>query len=404
MKWAILIPRFLPEKIGGNFIYVDWFAKNLVIRGHEVHIFTTTLDSNLENCEKKNGYLVHRVLVKRGNAGSLRFSSTRALTNCFLEIDKKIIFDILNPHAPFQIIYEKVRDQIKIIHTLHAVVTYEYLFGLKKLCSQRINPIQLLKELLMLPEKLPACFFREKKALVKAEKIIVMSNYVKQTIKNFFPRINTEKIFVSRIGIDSDRFNPAENKAKVRRDVDLPVNSPVFFTVRRLVLRMGLENLIKACAICLESEPDSKFKLYIAGKGSMYKDLRNLIEQYNLSNVVNLLGFIDDDKLLKYYQASDVFILPTEELEGFGIVTIEALACNLPVIATPAGANREVAGLFCPELITKDITAGAIAEKMMLYLNKKSHYIDKQYNLAVKEKFDWNKIISEIEKEIQSNE
>src|SRR5207249_11624167 len=56
----------------------------------------------------------------------------------------------------------------------------------------------------------------------------------------------------------------------------------------------------------------------------------------------SFLGFIPDETLPSYYHAADVFVLPTRELEGFGLVTVEALACGTPVLGTPVGATPEV--------------------------------------------------------------
>ena len=251
MKWAILIPRFLPEVTGGNIVYVGRFSKALVKRGDIVHIFTTTLDSNLSACEEIAGVKIHRVLVSSGNAGSLRFSATRTITELFQRIDQKVKFHILNPHAPFQVDYKKIRNDIKIVYTLHAVITYEYLYDLNKIFSTMNLSRNSAKELLVFPLKLPVCYFREVMTLRKAQKIIVMSNYVKKTVTNYFPFIKTAKIYVSRIGINTADFKPIEDKNTIRTSLKLMDEEIIFFTVRRLVFRMGIENLIMALFLSL---------------------------------------------------------------------------------------------------------------------------------------------------------
>ena len=64
--------------------------------------------------------------------------------------------------------------------------------------------------------------------------------------------------------------------------------------------------------------------------------------QLGLDKHVTFLGFVPDADLPRYYQAADVFVLPTRELEGFGLVTAEALACGTPVLGTPVGATPEL--------------------------------------------------------------
>ncbi|MBN1354202.1 MAG: glycosyltransferase family 4 protein [Candidatus Omnitrophica bacterium] len=401
MKWAVLVPRFLPEKVGGNITYVYGFSEHLSRYGHDVHVFTTTRDKNLAGYEEgPSGVKIHRIFVRRGNAGALRFATRAKVTEKFLEIDKKIRFDILNTHSCFLIKCGRVRPDLRFIHTLHAVVTYEYLYSLKKIVTGRLLCPENLKELLLAPLKSAVCFVLEAITLRKAEKIIVMSNYVKGTVLSFFPFINEEKILVSRIGVDLSNFRPVSDKRSIRKSLRLNPEGIIFFTVRRLTPRMGLENLVKAFAICREGNKDANLYLYIAGKGILDKRLAGLIKKSGLHDQVSLLGFVPDENLYKYFQAADVFVLPSEELEGFGIVSIEALASGIPVIATPVGANKEIAGSFCPELVTSGTGARDIAEKMGYFIKKKERYGSVDYSERIKDRFSWTNITDEINKEI----
>lgn len=395
MKWAFLIPRFLPETVGGNIIYVDRFAKELIKAGEYVHIFTTTLDPSLPEFETDSGITVHRIRANRGNAGSLRFSTTKKVTRHFNEVDRKINFDILNPHDPFQINYNLIRSDLKIIHTLHANLTYEYCYDIKKYFLTKDFSFASLKDLLAFPIKLPTCYIREFFALKKASKIIVMSDYVRSTIQSFF-LLDKDKIFISRIGINTKKFRPASDKRSVRKELNLCETDIIFFTVRRLAHRMGLENLIYAFNLLLKNHDTNSVKLIIAGKGPLKKRLEKIVKQLNLVDHVRLPGFVADDDLLKLYQSSDVFVLPTEELEGFGIVSLEAFSCNLPVIATPVGANPEVAGSICPSLLTRGKRPKDIFEKMIHYIENKSKYDNTDYVTAAMNYYSWDKIIQEI--------
>ena len=67
-----------------------------------------------------------------------------------------------------------------------------------------------------------------------------------------------------------------------------------------------------------------------------------LIRQNDLQDKVRLTGMIPRDVLPSYYRAADVFVLPTLSIEGFGLVTIEALATGLPVLGTPVGGTVEI--------------------------------------------------------------
>ena len=78
-----------------------------------------------------------------------------------------------------------------------------------------------------------------------------------------------------------------------------------------------------------------------------------------------MLGFIPDTDLPTYYQAADLFVLPTLALEGFGLVTTEALSSGLPVIGTPAGATPEILGHLDPRLIAPGTTPDDLAKAIL---------------------------------------
>src|SRR5437667_11474023 len=103
---------------------------------------------------------------------------------------------------------------------------------------------------------------------------------------------------------------------------------------------MGLDLLIRAMAILKRDRPEAL--LLIGGVGSVGQELESFSEALGLREQVRFLGFIPDEALPLYYQAADVFILATRELEGFGLVTVEALAGGTPVLGTAVGAAPEV--------------------------------------------------------------
>ena len=131
---------------------------------------------------------------------------------------------------------------------------------------------------------------------------------------------------------------------------------------------MGLENLIDAMKTVVKHYPEAM--LLIGGKGYLKNALQERIRSYKLEQHIKLLDFIPEEKLPSYYQAADLFVLPTTELEGFGLATIEALSCGTPVIATPVGANPEVVGPLGNEFLCRDVTAEALAERINWWLSR----------------------------------
>jgi glycosyltransferase involved in cell wall biosynthesis len=134
----------------------------------------------------------------------------------------------------------------------------------------------------------------------------------------------------------------------------------VLLTVRRLVPRMGLDNLLEAVALLKPRLP--QLRLLIGGVGGLRDRLEALSAAKGLRETVKFLGAISEADLSAYYQAADLFVLPTLALEGFGLATLEALACGTPVVGTPAGATPEILAPLEPRLVAADVSARAIAE------------------------------------------
>jgi glycosyltransferase involved in cell wall biosynthesis len=125
---------------------------------------------------------------------------------------------------------------------------------------------------------------------------------------------------------------------------------------------MGIDNLIRAMAPVAERVADAR--LYIAGDGPLREGLEKLILELGLSANIRLLGRIPGEDLVSWYQAADYSVVPTMTLEGFGLVTTEALACGTPVLGTPFGGTKEILEGLSPELLFADRTPEAMARKL----------------------------------------
>lgn len=199
--------------------------------------------------------------------------------------------------------------------------------------------------------------------LRRSSSVIVLSDQSRGEVDVFgYPTAKIKKIAG---GVDIDRFQPVPDRDAVRRSLGLPTDRFIMFSVRRLAPRMGLDNLIQAIPSVIKKHPDAL--LLIGGKGPEKERLQGLIETLGLQNNVRLVGFIPDDQLASYYQAANVFVLPTMALEGFGLVTVEALSCGVPVIGTPIGATPEILGGLDSRLVTKGAEAQQLADGILSF-------------------------------------
>ena len=123
---------------------------------------------------------------------------------------------------------------------------------------------------------------------------------------------------------------------------------------------MGIVELVKAMTPIVRDRPGTR--LAIAGSGALRPEIEREIRERGLQDSVRLLGRISDEDLVRWYRSASLVVMPTQELEGFGLTTAEALACQTPVVGTPAGATPEILSLVDPRLITRDTTPEALAE------------------------------------------
>jgi glycosyltransferase involved in cell wall biosynthesis len=159
-------------------------------------------------------------------------------------------------------------------------------------------------------------------------------------------------------GVDASRFHPGPVEQMCDRD-----RPPVLFTARRLTPRTGVDELIRAFRLIARSFPDAQLK--IAGSGSMQDGLMALARELGVAQSVEFLGRVSDQELVEWYRRATLVVVPTRELEGFGLTTAEALACGAAVVGTPAGATPELLRPIDPGLVTKDTTAESIAARVL---------------------------------------
>ncbi len=202
----------------------------------------------------------------------------------------------------------------------------------------------------------------ERACLKRATLIHVLSNFSAGLLWKLY-RIPADRIVRIPGGVDTERFQPVADRRAVRSSLGLQSRQPLLFTIRNLEARMGLDTLIRAMAILRRQVPE--VLLLIGGAGSLRDDLESLSTSLDLNGHVRFLGYVPDDRLPLYYQAADFFVLPTRELEGFGLVTIEALACGTPVLGTPVGGTPEILLPLRPDLLFSGVEPDSLTQLIL---------------------------------------
>ncbi len=206
----------------------------------------------------------------------------------------------------------------------------------------------------------------ERASLSRATRIHVLSDFSAALLWKLY-RIRGDRVVRIPGGVDLAHFHPAD-QAAARRRLVLPPARPIVFTLRNLESRMGLDRLLVALDRVRRRVPD--VLLLIGGAGPLRQALEAQTASLGLEPHVRFLGYVAEAELPLYHQAADAFLLPTRELEGFGLVTPEALACGSPVLATPVGATPELLRPLSPSLLFRDASAGAIADGLQAFLGE----------------------------------
>jgi glycosyltransferase involved in cell wall biosynthesis len=233
-----------------------------------------------------------------------------------------------------------------------------------------------------------------KSVLKKADRILTVS---KET-KKYVLRLGADKTKTSVMynGVDINAFHPAD-KAVNRKQLGLPANRKIVFSVRRLVYKNGLDTLIESVPLVAKKYPDVLF--VVAGKGPSRKLIEDRIKELKIQNNITLAGFVPDELLSTYYGAANLFVLPSASGEGLPLVLLEAMSCGLPAVATTVGGTPEIVqhkktGILIPPINPQAMT-DAIAD--LLVNENLCSAIGKQARRTIEEQFSWETNVRQLQ-------
>jgi len=152
--------------------------------------------------------------------------------------------------------------------------------------------------------------------------------------------IPSEKVHLIPNSVDTNRFTPAEagQKSVLRKELDLPSNALIAIYTGRLVSYKGLPLLLRVWNEIRNKH--NNVLLILAGTGGLdihncENELRQYVAAHQMDQYVRFTGSVQNDA--EYLRASDIFVFPTEN-DAFPSSVVEAMACAMPIIATPVGA------------------------------------------------------------------
>ena len=391
----------LPDEVGGAWGLTHEVNKRLVQRGWEVHLITCKPSDRLPDEEVIDGVHFHRV----------RALHSKSVFRLWLEIKKRVNRILATSNIDLVHIHNPLVGYLALKHSRLKRIAKVYHFHSSWFDEEKINR----------SAQKPESFFsgiwfslkltgilrvirRMEKVCFKASKsILFLSEYSRNHFLKSY-RMKRHRLRVIPGGVDVDMFHPLDaeqNPQALRRDLGLPEDRPILLSVRRLETRMGLENLILATAQIVERNPDLDFMVVIGGKGSLKESLQSLIEQHDLGDRVRLAGLIPRDILPAYYQAADIFVLPTTLIEGFGLATVEALATGLPALGTPVGGTVEILKSIDEILLFPGTTPEALSLRIEKFLKNPKPFeaLRSRCREHAESLYSWERVVDLMEEE-----
>jgi len=371
MKIAFVSDAVYPYNKGGKEKRIYEISTRLAKRGHNVHVYCMKWWKEKENNRIENGVHLHAISRYYSLYSEKRRSIKEAIMfafACFKLIRED--FDIIDvDHMPYFVLFSTkvicMLKRKKLIASWNEVwdrkYWNEYLGGWGNVA-----------------------YVIEKLSVLMPDKIISISEHTTNKLKNDL--LSRKNIFTVSIGVDFE---------KIKKINAFPEKSDVIFA-GRLLIHKNINILIKSIQLIKEKIP--KIKCLIIGDGPEKKRLETLTQKLNLEKNITFLGFLEShDNVYALMKSSKVFVLPSTR-EGFGIVVIEANACGIPVITMDHkdNASRDLIeegrnGFIC-QLDEEEITKRIIK----ILINNSNREMQKVC-MDLAKKYDWNKIVDEIE-------
>lgn len=338
-------------------------AKYLASQGNDVWMVAPAISTHAPEFESREG-----VNLLRYHVPQFRKSDPRrawAHQNCTREVLKRFVrgpVHLVHGHVPlsYQAACDLYGRQARTCYTVHSPVAKEMQLewqkrGIDGWISHRLG--------------LPWLSRIERSCLLRSRRVTVLSKFTKNLLTQVHGEMLVRNVTVVPGWVDLQRFTIVTDRRAAKLQLGWPTDVPVLFTLRRLVPRMGLENLVRATGKLLGH--GLNFSLMIGGEGPLRPSLQKLAHELRLLRNVHFLGYVSDSNLPLMYAASDAFVLPTEALECFGIIAIEALACGRPVLASPVAAIPEILNLVEPKWMAKSFDENALEKLLADFLLRK---------------------------------
>lgn len=387
MKILLLAEVSAEKVIGGAERVLRHQAIGLAALGLHVELLTRAPEHATVDIVEMDGIREWRYAVNRKHEAAFVWSSVRRSVEAFDRIRATEPFDMVIIHqamAGLGPILARRHAASRWIYVCHSLAHEEYD---TRHASPRTSIATLRRQ-----ANLQARRSVERAVMSRCYRIVVLSQFMRQRVIAAHG-ISAQRLVLIPGAVDPQTFLPSSEKRATRAALGLPDDCTILFTVRNLVPRMGLENLLSGIEL-LGTAPHLML-LVIGGEGPLREHLQGEIRRRRLDQLVRLVGFIPESQLNRYYQAADLVLIPSLQLEGFGLVMVEAMACGTPVLGTPVGAIPEVLNQVDPILVAEGVDGRSLARALERVLRRlqepgEASRLAKKGRTLVERRYNWS--------------
>lgn len=380
MRILMLSWEYPPKTVGGLARHVYDLTKSLSSQGEEIYLLTSAAEGIPEIEVIDN---IHIYRVNNLNLSTLDFTTEILQLNfAFLEkaieiIEKEGSFDVVHAHdwlVAFVARAIKHAYRIPLLSTIHAT-EYGRNKGLHNEVQRYISDV-------------------EWWMTYESWKVIVCSNYMKAELKNIFD-LPDDKIYAVPNGVDPENFKYVDKSFRIQDYC--AENEQIVFFVGRLVTEKGVDVLLDAAPKVLHYFPETKF--IIAGKGPREEYLRTKAHMMGIESKIFFTGFIDDSTRNGLYKNAKVAVFPST-YEPFGIVALEGMATNTPVVVSDVGGLSEIVEHGIDGMKAYPNNPNSLADNIIHLLKNPelADIIQKKAYEKIINKFNWDNIARETSK------
>jgi phosphatidyl-myo-inositol dimannoside synthase len=252
--------------------------------------------------------------------------------------------------------------------------------------------------------QIPPFSYSFRYATSRASRVFVISTFTGRTIRRVVPA--GVPMVMLPPGVDTKRFRPDIDGAWVRRVLAV-ADRPMILSVSRMVPRKGQDVLIDALPLVQRAVPEAV--LVLVGDGADRATLEGRVSSARLGPSIVFAGEVTDENLPSFYAAADVFATPCRtrwhglEVEGFGIVFLEAASSGLPSVAGDSGGAAEAVVHGVTGLVVDGADPRPVADALigMLTDGPRATSMGHAARARAETTYDWELIVERLSRHLR---